>query len=320
VPTNYQYTLSIQHQLGADFVAEVAYVGNHGKNLNFPVDINQVPEGLLGPNDLTSKPYPIYQNIGGSYNNAISNYNSLQTQISKRMSYGLEFNVNYVWSKFLDDQDSSGFGSRGGYQNYQNAFDTNANYSNSNFDVRNAFKGQAIYLLPVGKGRRFLNNNRLVDELVGGWQVSSTFLVQGGNPIGITTGNNNSSNNQSGGYTQFANLVGNYRLPGGTKSRLNEYYNLSAFAVPAPFTYGNFRRNVVVGPGLSEVNASLGKNFDLYPERGIKLQIRADATNIPNHASFGQPGNNAIGNGESAQIRGTTVGGRRLQLYARISF
>jgi hypothetical protein len=320
VPTNYQWTVSVQRELGTNYVAEIAYVGNHGKNLNFPVDINQVPESKLGPNDLGDKPYPIFRSINGSTNNAISNYNALQAQMTKRMSYGLEFNVNYTWSHFLDDQDSSGWGSRGGWQNYQNAFNPRDNYSNSNFDIRNMFKGQVIYELPVGKGRQFLNNSTLLDALIGGWQTSATFMVQGGNPISITTGTNNSSNNQSGDYTQFANRVGNYHLSGSTKSRLNEWYNLNAFAVPAPFTYGNFRRNIVYGPGLSDVNFSLGKSFNLWPEHGVKMEIRGDATNVLNHPSFAQPGNNAIGQGQSAQITGVTVGGRAMQLYGRISF
>lgn len=320
VPTNYQWTVAVQRQLGINYAAEVAYVGNHGENLNFPVDINQVPENLLGPNDLGNEPYPIFQSIGGSTNNGVSNYNALQAQLTRRFSQGLEFNTNYTWSHFLDDQDSSGWGSRGGWQNYQNAFNPADNYSNSNFDIRNMFKGQAIYLLPVGRGRQFLNNNALLDEVIGGWQVSSTFVAQGGNPLSITTGNNNSSNNQSGGYTQFANSVGSYRLPGSTKSRLKEWYNLNAFAVPAPYTYGDFRRNIVFGPGLSRVDFSLGKVFNVWPEKGVQFQIRADATNVLNHASFGQPGNNAIGSGESAQITGTTVGGRNMQLYGRFSF
>jgi hypothetical protein len=101
---------------------------------------------------------------------------------------------------------------------------------------------------------------------------------------------------------------------------LNEWYNLDALAVPAPFTYGNFRRNIVYGPGLSVVNFSLGKTFNVWPERGVQLQIRGDATNIFNHPSFGQPGNNAIGQGQSAQITGTTIGGRNMQIYGRISF
>jgi hypothetical protein len=166
----------------------------------------------------------------------------------------------------------------------------------------------------------FLNNNRVLDLLLGGWQTAGTFVVQGGNPLTINTGNNNTSNNQSGNNTQYANLVGNYHLPGGTKSRLKEWYNLNAFAVPAPFTYGDFRRNIVYGPGLSVVDFSLGKTFDIWRERGVRLQIRGDATNVLNHASFGQPGNNAIGQGQSAQITKTTIGGRNMQLYGRISF
>ena len=319
IPTNYQYTVDLQHTLSQNFVADLAYVGNHGKNLNFPVDINQVPENRLGPNDQQFQPYPLFTQITGSPNNAISNYNSLQAQITKRMANGFEFNVNYTWSHFLDDLDSSGWGSREGYQDYQNAFDTNANYSNSNFDIRNMIKGQAIYELPFGRGRMFLNNNLLLDEVIGGWQTSATVVVQGGNPIGITTGGNNTSNSQGG--AQFANLVGNiHDVPSGRLNRLHEWYNLSALAVPAQYTYGDFRRNQVYGPGLSLFNFSLGKTFDVFPERGVQAQIRADATNVLNHASFGQPGNNAIGPNQSAQITGTTVGGRSIQLYGRISF
>ena len=78
----------------------------------------------------------------------------------KRMSYGLQFSINYTWSHFLDDLDSSGWGAREGFQNYQNAFDPNANYSNSNFDIRNMFKGQVIYELSFGRGHQLLNNDR----------------------------------------------------------------------------------------------------------------------------------------------------------------
>jgi len=322
VPRNYQWSLAMQRQFGPNYVVELTYVGNHGSDLNLgtDLDINQVPEDKLGPNDLSDEPYPLFQQIEGSTNNGVSNYNALEGVLTKRVSQGLEFSANYTWSHFLDDQDSSGWGSRGGWQNYQNAYDPGANYSNSNYDIRNMLKGYAVYDLPVGKGRMFLNNNTAVDEVIGGWQLAGTFVVQGGNPISITTGNNNSSNNQSGSYTQFANLVGNYKLSGSTKSRLNEWYNLSALAVPAPYTYGDFRRNIVYGPGLSDVNGQLSKNFNLWPERGVQLHIEGEAFNVLNHPSFGQPGNNAIGPGESAQITGVTVGGRTLMLYGKISF
>jgi hypothetical protein len=65
---------------------------------------------------------------------------------------------------------------------------------------------------------------------------------------------------------------------------------------------------------------SFGESFDLWPERDVKFQIRGSATNILNHPSLGQPGNNAIGGGESAQVTGVTVGGRTWELYGRLSF
>lgn len=320
IPTNYQWTLSVEEQLGTNYVFTLTYVGNHGANLPFPVDTNQVPETHLGPNNLSFKPYPLFGIINGSTNNAISNYHALQTEIRKRLSYNLEFGVNYTWSHFLDDLDSSGWGNREGFQNYQNAFDPSQNYSNANFDVRNMFKGQAIYTLPFGRHQRFLNNNWALDLLAGGWRLSSTWVIQSGSPFGITTGNNNNSNNQSGANTQFANLVGNPHLSGNNYSRLNEWYNLSALTVPQQFTYGNFRRNIITGPGIAVMNAGLGKIFVLWPDRGVTFEVRADAFNVLNHPSFANPGNNAIGPGQSAQVTGVTIGGRGMQLYGKISF
>ncbi len=331
VPTNYQWNLAVERMFMKDWSAEVAYVGNHGDKLNFPVDINQVPEGALGPNGAASEPYPLFKQITGSTNNAISNYHALQAVLTKRMSYGLQFSTNYTWSHFLDDLDSSGWGSREGYQNVQNAYAPSEAYSQSNFDIRQMFKGEVIYQLPFGKGKMFMNTNMIADEALGGWELASTYMAQSGNPIGITTGCNNSSNNIPDNlcYNQFANLIGNYKSTdtgpdatgGGRYHSLAEWYNLDAFAVPATYTYGDFRRNIVTGPDLTDVNFSLGKSFDLWPERGVKFQVRGSATNILNHPSFGQPGGNVIGSGANeAQVTGTTVGGRTWEMYGRISF
>jgi hypothetical protein len=332
VPKNYQWTIGIQREFARDFVGEVDYVGNHGTGLNFPVDIDQVPVSALqyGPNNQQYEPYPLYASITGSTNNAISNYHALEGVLTKRMTYGLQFSVNYTWSHFLDDLDSSGWGSREGWQNYQNAYIPSENYSQSNYDIRQMFKGQAIYRLPFGKGAQFLNKSTVLDEILGGWQLSSTFMAQGGNPMGVTTGGLNSSYNRSGSYTQYANLTGNYKgadpVTGYKYHSLLEWFNVNAFSLPALGTYGNFRRNIIVGPGLTNVNFSLGKSFDLWPERNVKFQIRADASNALNHPSWAQSGSNVVGCAASnagsctANISGTTVGGRGMQLYGRLSF
>ena len=327
IPTNYQYSVSVQRQFATDFVAEVAWVGNHGDHLNTgSLDIDQVPESELGQGAIAT-PYPLFSSVNGSTNNAVSNYNALQAMITKRITHGLQFNFNYTWSHFLDDMDSSGWGSREGYQNYQNAYAINQNYSNSNFDIRNMFKGEVIYKLPFGNGMRFLNKNLIAEEVAGGWQVSGTVVDQGGNPIGVTTGSNNNSGNLSGAYTQEANVVGNYKI-GNLHSAINggnwfngyQSGNTGPLQIPAPNTYGNFLRNTIYGPGLNVLNFSFGKTFPIVPDRGVNFEIRGDSQNILNHPSFGQPNGTTVGPGELTNITSTTVGGRTWQIYGRLSF
>ena len=148
---------------------------------------------ILSPNDQNKRPYPLFQGINdgngaGGTNNGVSNYNSLQTTITQTPArQGLQFNANYVWSHMLTSIDSSGWGSSSGNDYYQRPYNVAANYGASNFDVRNAFKTGVLYDLPVGKGRQFLNNNWLVDETIGGWQVAPTIVWTSGSPFALTT-------------------------------------------------------------------------------------------------------------------------------------
>lgn len=327
MPEIYQWNVAVQNQLGTNMVFELAYVASHAKNLNFSVDVNQVPVGNLSSNDTAFKPYTQYGSITGSTNNAISNYNSLQASVSRRLASGLSFNFNYVWSHFLDDQDSSGWGSHAGPVQYQNAYSPSLNYGNSNFDVRNAFKGNIVYELPFGRGKQFLNHNWLLDEAVGGWQVSSTIQLTSGNPF--TVSSSQSTYAQGGGA--FPNVIPGVSTKPAAGHSINEWFNPAAFSLPASGTFGNEKRNSLYGPGLEQVNLSAGKKFTLHEQ--VKLQIRADATNAFNHASFGQPNTNlSTFSGQqpgqafistsagTRQINGTTVGGRTVQLGARLEF
>jgi hypothetical protein len=367
VPKIYQWNLALQRQVGSNLVFELAYVASHGFNLNYPTDLNAVPQSKFSSNDSQFRPYPQYQGIGGSTNNGISNYHSLQTSMTKRLSSGLSMSFNYVWSHFLDDQDSSGWGSREGPQNWQQANNPSANYSNSNFDVRNAFKGYVVYQLPFGRNKQFFNHNALVDEVIGGWQVSSTILLSSGNPFTIF---GTQSNYQLAGSMLPDRVPGVSVKPLHRSARceqgsnvnittadgsvvntgcVNEWFNPAAFKLAAPGQFGDVRRNSVYGPGIDQVNISAGKTFSV-PWEGIKIQIRADAANAFNHASFSPPGGgvnlvtdvngNSIqqvgapytwyktvqgANGQAIQvgtnqISGTTVGGRNVQLGAKVTF
>jgi hypothetical protein len=323
VPKIYQWNFSVQRQVMTNTMVQLAYIGSHGFNLAFPTDLNQVPVALAHPGDVTAvRPYPNFQSIGGSTNNAISNYNSFQASVTQRMSRGLSMSFNYVWSHFLDDLDSSGWGSRAGEQPYQIANNPGANYSNSNFDVRHAFKGYVVYQLPFGRGKQFLNSNQVMDAVVGGWQVSGTVVLQTGNPFTVYADSPN--------YTQAGSVFPN-RNPGvnwkPSNQSINNWYNPAAFLRPADGTFGNVRRNSLYGPELNEFNMSAAKSFTVPYREGIKFELRADAQNVFNHPSFANP---ATGLGGSAgpgtpytnktQISSLTVNGRNLQLGFRVTF
>jgi hypothetical protein len=308
-----QYNLAVEKQIGTNMAASIAYVGSKSMNLNFNVDINQVPESKLAQVDQAFRPFPQFNNVTGSTNNADANYNSLQFTFQRRLTNNFSIASSYVWSHFLDEYDSSAWGSRGGTQTYQRANDVHANYGASNFDVRNAFKGDAIYLLPFGVGKAFLNKNRFLDEAIGGWQVASDYVLQTGNPVTVTVNGANNSYAQSG--TWYPNQVGD---PRAAPRNLTKWFNTAAFASPTPGNFGTNHRNNVYGPGQIIFDLSAGKTFNLWAER-YKFQLRVDAINALNHANFGNPGT-AIGSGGAGTITSTTNSGRNLQLGGRFSF
>jgi hypothetical protein len=325
VPKILQWNFEVQQEVGTNMVVTAAYVASHGYNLLFPVDINQVPEADLGPNDAGQRPYPLFQSIGsgntgsGGTNNGVSNYHSLQTTISQRLSHGLQFNANYVWSHMLDSIDSSGWGSSSGNDYYQRSYDVGANYGASNFDIRNSFKASAIYDLPVGRGREFLNNNMLLDEVIGGWQVAPTIVWSSGVPYTVKMSGDNSFS-LSNSSTQYPLQVGN---PNPAHKSINEWFNPAAFMQPTAGTFGNTQRNNLYGPTLLQFNAAVGKTFHIW--ENVNFELRASAKNVINHPSFDAPGNqgsdgNVINGGTDGVINKVSVGGRTMQIYGRISF
>lgn len=315
----WQYNLEIQRELGADTAVKVAYVGSHGFDLEFWQDMNQIPLGALGPNDTTgltdARPYPNFQSISGIQWNAISNYNSLQTTIEKRMRSGVQYNFNYTWSKYLDEGDWCAWNCATNVG--QNGYDPRSNYGPAAYDIRSMFKGRIIYMLPFGKGQRFLNNSTLVSEIVGGWQSAATIVWQSGNPFTPIMENNNDYS-QAG--NQFPDAVTGVSPWSGTHHQIGpttSWFNVNAFTQPAPGTYGDVGRDTLRGPGLSNVNFSLGKNFSMWRESNFQLRI--DSSNVFNHPSFGLP-DTTIGPGHIGAINSLTVGGRSVELLGKLSF
>jgi hypothetical protein len=335
IPKIWQWNFGVERELMTNTVATLTYVASHGFNLPFPTDLNAVPENQLSANDGSLRPYSNYQSIEGYAIEAISNYNSLQATINRRFTKGLSFNFNYVWSHFLDDQDSSGWGSRSGPEYVQHVSSltlnqASRNYGSSNFDERHVLKGYVVYELPFGIGKTFLNQNRFLDAAVGGWQISTTAVEASGNPFQPYINNANLytlagiSVNGAGSVVQYPNRVPGVALKSG--SHVHQFYNPGAFAAPGNGVFGTLGRNPITGPGLNFFNLSAGKTFSTWEK--VKFQIRGDATNVFNHPNFGTP-NQALtcpSSGACTGLQGGTTttaiteGPRSMQLTGRISF
>lgn len=317
-----QWSINIGREITPNLVLNASYIGSKGFNLNFYHDINQVPENQLqnGPSSKPSntqslRPYPQYLNINGYDNMALSNYNALQIVIDRRFANSFMFSANYTWSHMFDEFDQGGWGGVAGNQPYQRAHDIAANYGPSNFDIRQMAKGYFVYELPFGHGHRWLNSNKVVDAVIGGWRASMTAIKQSGVPFTVLISGSNNSYAQSG--TWYPNVVSNPRIEKRDRS-IDKWYNPAAFAIPTSGTFGNEVRNgILTSPGLFSTNASMRKSFHLWESANI--EIRADALNAFNHTNFGLPGLNFNVSG-AGTIRSTTGSARQMQLGAHITF
>ncbi len=305
--------LSVQRQLPANTLFDASYVFTKGTHLNFNRDVDQVPESELSQG-AAAEPYPQYSYIWGSIFDGWSNYNALQVRLEKRMSHGVSFLFNYAWSKTMDAGTSNGH-----YETidvWQNAYNTAANYGLSQLDVTNTVNGYATWELPFGRGRA-LALRGVADEAFGGWRLTGVFQAHSGIPFTPVVGSADESNSQAAqcycGYSWFPNVVANPSLAHPT---INEWFNTAAFAVPAPNTFGDARRNMLRGPAWRDVDFSLGKTFWI-PDR-YHLEIRADTFDAFNNPNFAQP-SASVGVAGGGVITSANTS-RQLQLGARFTF
>jgi hypothetical protein len=243
----------------------------------------------------------------------------LQAKIEKRYSEGLSFLASYTWSHAEDDAQNPGIGGGPPYRN-TNIIPLKAEFTNANFDTRQRITLNGSYELPFGKGQKFAHQGGVLDYLVGGWSTSLTWTAQTGIPFTVTTGGGNFEG-ANGFYQINAIRIGDPFKGGGTvdprnidmagqacpasvKNKTN-WYNPCAFIDPTPGTniavgtvltdlasalkYSGSKASQIYGPGFERVNMSGFKSFKTWREQYI--QFRADAFNLFNHPSWGQPNN-----------------------------
>jgi hypothetical protein len=309
-----QWNFSIQRDMKWNTILEISYAGNVGHKLNGPsTSVNQVPLNQMGPGNAQSRrPYPQFGNVisvSPFWGN--SNYHALNIKIEKRFSNGLNFLGNYTYSKFIDDV-VAGFeiGQVGG--GIQNYYDRRAERALSGNDVRNRFVWSAVYELPWGKGRKWMNSG-VAAAVLGGWNLGGILTFQQGSPMGLVTQVNNTNAFAPG--SQRVNVLRNPALPESERTTAR-WFDTSAVVAPAQFTFGNAGRALLTGPGLANVDLSLLKNFP-FSER-YNIQFRLETFNTFNRANFQEPGR-ALGSPQFGVIS-AALEARSLQLGLKFEF
>lgn len=130
-----------------------------------------------------------------------------------------------------------------------------------------------VYELPFWRA-----GQRWYEQAFGGWQLSGVTTLQGGRPLNLTIAGDRAGTTST---NQRPDLIGDWQEGGETRGR---WFNTAAFALPALGSFGTLGRNVVIGPGTNNWDASLQKLFRL--REGLRLDFRAEIYNAPNHHSY----------------------------------
>jgi len=301
MPTPYvqQWNLTLQRELGGGFTAQAAYVGSSSHDLYLD---NNVDQPLPAPGNIQKRrPLPDYSAINeyGPYVSA--HYDALQLQLERRFSKGLTVLGAYTWSHATDNDNSS----------REDAYSLSLEQASSSFDIRQRFVLSSVYELPFGRGKAFLSNSRIGNIVAGGWQLSGIFTKQTGLPFTPVEAVDASNT----GTTERPNRIGSGILA--TGQSINDWFDLADFVAPAAYTFGNSGRDILRGPGLTNLDLGLSRVVPIR-ER-FRLEFRAEAFNLLNTPQFGLP-NATLGTATAGTITTTVNAQRELQLALRLAF
>ena len=239
------------------------------------------------------------------------NYNALQFQLNKRFSSGLTYQVSYTYSKSIDIGSSGWYGVEG--QSVQDPYHYNNDRSVSGFDLTHVLSVNILYEVPFGKGKKVSSGNRLLDYIIGGWQLNAIAFARSGQPYNVTV-SGDGANTGNTGYLR-ANLVGDPNLSNPTSAA---WFNKSAFAAPAPYTFGNLGRYALRGSAFWNLDASIFREFRFLDTRAV--QFRAESFNTLNTVIMGNPAANVSNPATFGTVTGTANSPRSLQLGLKVRF
>jgi hypothetical protein len=301
------YNLTVEQQLPWNFALSVAYVGNHALHVMGSRQFNPAvyEPGATVANEQSRRLYPGLGAVELADSYEYANYNSLQVNITRRVTHNLTLLANLVYGKVFDNTSSATEGNTGP----PNPFNLASGYGPADFDQKIRFNASVNYALPK------FQVNKLAGAFVNGWQANAIIFVQTGMPFTILSGTDRSLSGIGNDYADTVPGVSPARPPGA--SNLKEYFNQAAFVQAATGTFGDTSRNFLRGPGYTDVDASLFK--DVFTGHRVQGQFRAEAFNLFNHTNLNNPGATVSSTGTFGHITGANSP-RVFQFGAKVLF
>jgi outer membrane receptor protein involved in Fe transport len=300
------YSANVQHRFGGGWVGEVGYVGSQTRGLDNAWTYNTPPPGpgAVQPR----RPIQQYGDIRVFGSDGEAEYNGLQLRGQNLDFYGMNLLTSYTWSKCMDTRSSPATSTVGSEdqepQNQNDRYD--GEWGHCAIDFTHAFKFNTVYRLPSGDAWP-----ALMRGILGGWQVGAAVNLHSGPWFNVIVSGNPANTSRG---TIRPNLVGDPELPGSERS-VARWFDTTAFAAPAAFTFGNTPRNAVRGPATKLVDLNVQKRFGFGRQ---SFEFRFDMYNAFNTPQFGVP-NRTLGTQAFGTI--TTVGAaREMQIGVRYIF
>ncbi len=330
----YQWNLGFQYQLTRDTVLEAAYAATRGTRLTTRVNLNQIPweRAMAG---FTAQADRLFPKVGNQVvmDSAMGNnhYHALNLRGEKRLSSGLNFLVNFTWSKNLESGSggNSAMLQNGGTTNPLDSWNLRAEKSYSAMDLPYVFVVSSGYELPFGKGKPFANTSRLAGALLGGWQVNGIFSSLSGFPTDIRS-TRVAGNNQLFATFNVPDLVPGQSLYLPNRGP-NGFFNPAAFSEPGTATnargaslikFGNLARRAGRGPHTNNLDFSVFRVFTI--RENMRLQFRTEVFNLTNTPAFFLPSAASpaltIGNPNFGKLTSSATTGRQIQFGLKLVF
>jgi hypothetical protein len=280
-PFSMQYAFTIERQQwNTGF--RITYTGTNTRQGVYRWDINQpLPDDRL----YVDKPrrFPRYPGINYTDNGAGHQYHGLSMEIERRNYKGLHYQFYYTVAKDIQDLEN--------LESPENAYNRAAERSTWGALPRHRWMGNAIYDLPVGKGRPFLNSmGRVGESILGGWQLSGIYIYENGGAITpLWTGPDPTGTRFTGSRTRPTVTIRPDRLADGRLDNptVSRWFDVNAFAAPPVGRFGNSGKGVIYGTPGNVLHATIAKHF-LVKER-VRFRLEFLGTNVLNHPNYMNP-------------------------------